>query len=104
MSRIKIPLEAQCRALGLPVPVRELHFHPTRRWRVDYAFVDAKLAVEIEGGVFAGGRHTRGDGFRRDVEKYAEALILGWRVLRVLPEDVSSGRAVNWIQRALESR
>jgi hypothetical protein len=98
-----LPLLVQLRAAHLPAPTLEYRFAPPRRWRFDLAFIDARLAVEIEGGVFlpAGSRHTRGAGFRNDVCKYAEATVLGWRVLRILPEHVRSGQALDWIERAL---
>ena len=83
----------------LPGAVRELRFHPERRWRFDLAWPALRLAVEIEGGVFAGGRHARGVGFRADIEKYAEAMCLGWRVLRILPEQVRDGTAAAWLRR-----
>jgi hypothetical protein len=62
----------QIRAAGLPYPIREFRFHPERRWRFDYAWPGAWLAVEVEGGVWTRGRHLRGAGFIRDCEKYAE--------------------------------
>lgn len=60
----------------------EYRFHPKRKWRFDYADVAHKIAVEIEGGIWSGGRHTRGSGYAKDVEKYNEATKLGWRILR----------------------
>lgn len=67
----------------LPVwPEREYRFHPTRKWRFDFAYVAEKIAIECEGGTWQGGRHTRGEGFERDCEKYNTAAVLGWRVLR----------------------
>jgi very-short-patch-repair endonuclease len=62
---------------------REVRFHPTRRWRFDYANIVQKIAVEIEGGVFTRGRHTRGKGYIEDCVKYNAAAALGWRVLRI---------------------
>ena len=94
-------LIALCEQEGLPVPVGELIFHPHRKWRFDLSWPDQRLALEIEGGVFVRGRHSRGAGFRSDCEKYAEALIHGWRVLRILPEHVTNGQALIWIRRAL---
>jgi very-short-patch-repair endonuclease len=72
----------------VPAPEVEVRFHPTRRWRFDYAWPAARVALEVEGGAFSGGRHTRGAGFRRDMEKYNEAARLGWVVLRCLPEQL----------------
>ena len=67
---------------GLPKPQVEYRFHPTRRWRFDYAWPDLKLAVEYEGGTWSGGRHTRALGYAKDCEKYNEAALLGWKVFR----------------------
>lgn len=106
MARVTLSFDHQCRLSGLAVPVAEHRFHATRRWRFDWAFLDAKLAVEVEGGSFlpGGGRHTRGAGFVKDTEKYAEALILGWRVLRVTPQQISDGQAVTWVAKILTVR
>jgi hypothetical protein len=72
------------------VPVTEHKFHPTRKWRFDYAFPDSMVAVEVEGGVWTGGRHTSGAGFIKDMEKYNTALLHGWRVYRVTPKTLTS--------------
>lgn len=66
---------------GLEV-VAEYCFHPTRRWRFDFAIPDKMIAIEIEGGSWSGGRHTRGAGYNKDMKKYNEAVKLGWRLLR----------------------
>lgn len=73
---------------GLSEPVREYRFHPTRKWRFDVAFPDVLVCVEIEGMTPAGGRHQRWGGFRNDVEKYREAALLGWTVLRYTGDDL----------------
>lgn len=57
--------------------------------------------MEVEGGAFIRGRHTRGAGFRRDLEKYSEAAAMGWLVVRVLPEQLCEQRTLSWIRRAL---
>jgi very-short-patch-repair endonuclease len=78
---------------------KEYQFHPTRKWRFDFAWPLEKFAVEIEGGVWSGGRHTRGKGFIEDCIKYNEAVMLGWRVIRVTTEMVKSGEAMAYIER-----
>lgn len=94
-------LDRQCELAGLPRPVSELRFAPPRRWRFDFAWEHIRLACEVEGAVFAGGRHTRGLGFEKDAEKYAEALLRGWRVLRVTTGMVRDGRALGYLERLL---
>ena len=87
--------------MGLPEPVRELVFAPPRRWRLDFAWPEAWVAVEVDGGTWSGGRHVRGAGIEADCEKVSEAAVLGWRVLRVTGDMVRSGRAVMLVGRAL---
>ena len=67
---------------GLAAPVLQHRFHKVRRWRFDFAWPDEMVAVEIEGGTFSGGRHSRGMGHHRDCEKYNTATVAGWKVLR----------------------
>ena len=83
---------------------REFAFHPVRAWRFDFAWPDALVALEIEGGVFSGGRHARGAGIREDMRKYNEAQLLGWIVIRVLPEWIKKGQALLLVERALALR
>jgi very-short-patch-repair endonuclease len=71
----------------------EYRFHPERRWRFDFAWPSKKIAVEIEGGTWSGGRHTTGAGFEKDCEKYNAAVMLEWRVLRFTGKQVKSGEA-----------
>ena len=71
-----------CKVEGLPEPKPEFIFHPTRKWRFDWAWPVQKIALEIEGGVYSQGRHVRGKGYENDVRKYNQALLLGWKVLR----------------------
>ena len=77
-----------CVASGLPHPIPEFPFAPPRRWRFDYAWPDHKIALEVEGGAWTRGRHTRGSGFIRDMAKYNQAALLGWRVFRVTPDQL----------------
>ena len=91
---------------GLPVPLREYEFAKEawgRRWRADFAWVapEHRLLVEVEGGTWAKGRHTRGRGFEEDCHKYNAATLLGWRVLRFTGAMVNSLAAVDTIKAAL---
>ena len=95
-------LAAQIVGAGLPEPVREYRFAPPRRWRFDFAWLDNKLAVECEGGVWSLGRHLRPRGFVSDAEKYNAAVALGWRVLRFASSQIASGEAIEQIRRMME--
>lgn len=67
---------------GLPCAA-EYRFHPIRKWRFDLAIVPLKIAIEYEG--IAGSkwsRHTSLTGYTGDADKYNEAQLHGWIVLR----------------------
>lgn len=81
--------------------VREYRFHPKRRWRFDYALPAVKIALEVEGGVWTRGRHTRPQGFLNDIEKYNTATLLGWRVFRTTPSDLYTNGTLNMLNYAI---
>lgn len=119
-SELEIILDKQIEYTALPAPEYEYRFAALsvglgpglrlrlataglRDWRFDFAWPAQMLAVEIEGGIWlkSKGRHTGGVGFTDDCRKYNEALLMGWRVLRVVAEWVHSGEALRLIERAL---
>lgn len=85
----------------LPPPLQEFRFAAPRRWRFDYAWLSAKVALEVEGGIWTGGRHTRGKGFLGDMEKYNTATVMGWRVLRVTPDQLKRGEHLPLLAKCL---
>jgi len=97
MSRPALPLAFYFK--GLPPPVAEFRFAPPRRWRFDLAWPGRSIAVEQEGGVWIQGRHSRGAGMVKDMEKYNEAARMGWRVFRFTPQQIKSGEAYQFMRR-----
>jgi hypothetical protein len=91
------------RSAHIPIPVAEHKFCETRRWRFDWAWIDRKIALEIEGGVWSGGRHTRGVGFLKDMEKYNQATLEGWRVFRTTPQGLTTQTTIEMLKKALEN-
>ena len=85
-----IIFQSFCQQAGLPKPTPEHKFHPKRRWRIDWYFEanGKKLALEVEGGVWSNGRHTRGSGYVGDMEKYNSLAMFGIHLLRVQPKDL----------------
>lgn len=79
----------------------EHRFDASRKWRFDFAGVSVRIAIEVEGGAFTSGRHTRGRGFIADMEKYNRATVLGWRVLRYTPGQMANGLFVSDVQALL---
>jgi len=94
-----------CEVHHLPRPVPEFRFalHLGRKWRFDWAWPSRFVALEIDGGLFVGGRHARGAGIRADMEKLNEAAALGWCVLRCLPEALADTATTELLRRALRA-
>lgn len=97
------------KAAGLPAPDREYTFHAERQWRFDLCWkpYGKLVACEVEGGIWMQTKTGRGKGhahplrFLSDCEKYNEAALYGWVVIRVTPEMITDGRAIDWLERAL---
>lgn len=81
--------------------VKEYRFHPTRKWRFDYAIPEHKIALEVEGGVWTRGRHTSPKGFLNDIEKYNTATLMGWRVFRTTPDDLYKSATIKLVKCAI---
>ena len=94
---LELTMLQQIQALKLDAGmVREHRFDAVRGWRFDFAFPATKWALEVEGGTWSGGRHTRGKGYEEDCSKYAAATLAGWRVLRATSGQVKDGTALRW--------
>jgi very-short-patch-repair endonuclease len=92
---VKSELEEQFAALwprlcrlnetDIVAPEREYHFKPQGKrnpYRFDFAWPRQRVAVELEGGVWTSGRHTRPAGYLADIDKYNAAAAAGWLVVR----------------------
>ncbi|MBU3817713.1 DUF559 domain-containing protein [Acinetobacter baumannii] len=77
---------------------QEYKFHPERKWRADFLITGTKILIEVEGGIWSGGRHTRGKGYIGDMEKYNSAAMMGFTVLRFSTEQVKAGVAIKQIE------
>lgn len=91
--------------------VPEFKFHPTRRWRWDWAYPDPNVLVAVEyHGFVAANRgygnvgHTSINSMARDAEKATEGQLLGWIVITVNAKTVADGKAWAWVVEALERR
>lgn len=107
----------QCASDLAELPEREYVFARPRRWRFDFAWPNtprtinapwrgtawdgAGIAVEIEGGIWIKGAHTRGKHFESDARKYNEATRRGWRVYRFSAGMVESGEAIAFMREVL---
>ena len=102
-SQLEAELALQIKALGLPEPVREYPAIKGRKFRFDFAWLERKLLVEVNGGTYTKGAHSTGAGIARDYEKANLAQLAGWRVLSFDGKAVKDGTAVEVIRQALEA-
>jgi len=86
----------------MPVPVKQYRFAPPRRWKFDFAYVDKKIGIECNGGIYIKGKHTFGAQLEKDYEKLNQAAIEGWKVLQFSLGQIESGEAVQKIKEALK--
>jgi len=78
---------------------QEFKLHPSRKWRADFHLKGKKILVEVEGGIWSNGRHTRSKGYLGDLEKYNAATMMGYQVIRFSTEQVKSGKAIEQIEK-----
>ena len=104
--------EDWCREHGYLTPTGR-----PRKWRADFMVTEGwmvrnshgqlvemengRILIEIDGGGYVAGRHSRGAGMEKDAEKQSAAAILGYRVIRATPKQVEDGRCLQWIKEAL---
>lgn len=115
-SSAEILLAAQLEQAGIPFE-REYRFHPTRKFRADFA-VGKTLAwigdvhspapagiepilVEVDGATWTLGRHNHPTSIAKEYERTAAAAILGFRMIRATTEQVEDGTCLRWIREAL---
>lgn len=101
-SALEAELALQIKALGLPEPIREYQAIKGRKFRFDFAWLEHRLLVEVNGGTYTKCAHSTGRGIARDYEKANLATLDGWRVLSFDGKAVKDGTAVEVIRKALE--
>lgn len=89
---------------GLPAPVFEYQFHPSRKWRFDLAWPDARIYLEVDGGIWITGGHNRGAQILKDWEKRNAATALGWRGLWCQPKDLCTQAMADAVKEAVKPK
>jgi hypothetical protein len=102
-DRTREAFTALCQEHGCPAPVPEYRFHGERLWRWDYAWPEQLVALEVDGGVWTGGKHGRGSGIVKDHEKRNAGAQLGWRLLLATPKQLLRKETVAMVARTLRT-
>ena len=101
-SKLEDELSQQLKLLKVKKPEREYRFSNARRFRFDFAWPEEKVACEVQGGVWVGGRHNRGKGYENDCDKLNLSQLEGWLLLYVTTTHIARGDAAELIRKALK--
>lgn len=90
-STLEIEFEFQLFSVGI---LCQTEYRPIkeRLWRIDFAWPDLLLGVEVDGEV-----HRIKSRFHGDLEKNAALLLAGWRILHVRRKQIFDGTALKWV-------
>jgi hypothetical protein len=91
--------------LGGPRLEAQHAFHPTRRWKFDWAHPESRVAIEVHGGTWMHkSRHVTGAGFWGDRIKMNAALRLNWKVFELISDDLTNRSVYDEIIDEIERR
>lgn len=83
--------------------VSEHRFASPRRYRWDFAHLETKIGIDIQGGTWMRrSGHSGGTGVRKDCEKMCVAAANGWRVF-LLTGDMITCENIELISRTIAS-
>ena len=105
-SKLEQAFDTYARSLALPKTEKQFKFSETRRYKIDRAYPDVLLGIELDGGVYSGGHHVRGKGYESNREKDNLAIELGWVVLHYTTNQLRSNPVgvIGQIKRVLDMR
>lgn len=104
-SALESQLAYMIRCVGLPEPKTQYRLPevPERRHLWDFAWPCERLLVDVQGAIWVDHKgHNSGAGVTRDCTKLNLATLAGYRCLFVTSNQIDSGEAVQWIERALK--
>lgn len=74
----------------MPHPTLQAKLIKTRRWQYDFTWEREKVIVEIEGGTWIAGRHSRGKGYLNDCDKQNAVMMLGYRLFKFTTDHINN--------------
>jgi hypothetical protein len=109
-SELEAELYRQIKAAGLPLPILQVTLAKClgRGWQYDGAWVEERIAYEVNGATFVVGGHSTGTGIHRDYEKWNAAVLLDWKLfvfdskMIKAPKDGSDSQAIETLRKAFE--
>lgn len=96
-----------CKQNGIPAPELQHKFAaPDRQWRFDFSWGGnlGMVAIEVQGGIFVRGAHSRGPQQLKDMEKMNAAQLRGWRVFQVTPDQLCTVETLDLLRLTVNRR
>jgi len=87
-------------AAGIEGWVKQEFWCEGRKYKADFVFKKERVLVEVIGAAHLAGR----DKLEADCERYAIAASRGWLVVHVTAKSIRKGTAVEWVEKALQTR
>ena len=102
MTNLEKRFYSQLISRGLPEPLLQFKFLDDRRYKADFAWPAIQLLVEVDGGTFSKGRHSRPTGRSNDCVRDIEALLAGFTTVRLTTDLVESGQGADLVQQVID--
>lgn len=85
--------------VGLPSGwIAEFKFHPVRKWRFDFAHLELKILIDIQGGEWMiKSGHNTGAAYADDCNKKNVAQSMGYKVFTFTGTQVKNGQAIGFL-------
>lgn len=106
-EKLERAFELQLRAVKINYQT-QFKWNSGRKWRADFYVwpgpgdrTGIEILVEIQGGTWQQGRHTRGRGYQEDCAKLAEAQLAHYTIFFGTAKHIKSGELLRWVERAL---
>ena len=95
MTDLEATFDYNWRVLGGPELIPLYHYNPAHQRHIDRASVEARVAIEIDGGTWkeGGGGHNTGTGYRRSCIKGNELAALDWLLFRLTTDMLNDNPA-----------
>jgi len=97
----EVIVSAYFKEMGLPPCVYEYRHIPNRKFRLDIAWPELRIGIEVQGGLHMKSGHSTASGLRKDMEKRNLGLIEGWRVLECEPANLCMKETVDMVKAIL---
>ena len=97
-SNLEAMFWLQLRAAGIQEGwTQQVKAVPGRQFKFDFCHAERRILVEVQGGNYQHGAHSRPMGLKRDYTKANLAQRHGWKIYQFDGDMVNDGEALDWV-------